>query len=129
MFIKNKKSKNEPNFHPFVAIDIIKVGDDVTGADHRQSRYVTDDEFGLRWQNGVATPLFRVRVYHRMPLSLESAVAAALCRRSPKRFYQPRDISRHPAFAGLCLSRRSIAKADGQKHPNFPRTNPIHNRS
>jgi hypothetical protein len=49
-----------------VAIDIIKVGDDVTGADHRQSRYVTDDEFGLRWQNAVATPLFRMHVYHSM---------------------------------------------------------------
>jgi len=37
MFLKNNQSKNEPNFQSFTAFEIIKAGDDVTGADHRQS--------------------------------------------------------------------------------------------
>ena len=69
-------------------------------------------------------------------LSSESAVAAALCRRTPKSFYQAWNISKHPASTSIFLSRRGIAKAvvpqnkkiarsKPNSKTNRPKTNPI----
>jgi hypothetical protein len=83
------------------------------------------DEFGLRWQNEVATPLSERAPATECCKSSESAGAAPLCRRSPKRFHRLRDILKQSCqkispdylIAGTCqppaCRAEVLTKADG----------------
>jgi hypothetical protein len=111
MLHKNNSSKSKPNFRRFAAVDTIKVGNDAIGADHRQSRYVTNDEFGLRWQSKAATPLSWALTDHQT-----RSVVQTHFRRHPACHAVLSDIASATA--------EDLTKADGQKHPQFPPNEP-----